>query len=261
MAAVRGTLVHAVLEDLFALEPQERTPQTAIDLITPAWQGMADRDPALPSLLLGPEENWTRSLNGEPLIPPADDAAAPLFAEAEKHLGKYFTLEDPRRLQPAERELPVSHELPSGLTLRGVIDRLDVAQNGAVRVVDYKTGRAPGAGWESTALFQMRFYGLVLWRMRGRVPDRLLLIYLGNTETLSVSPTQQELVATERKLEAIWAAIERSIETNDWSPRPSRTCSWCSFQSVCPAKGGRGTAEPSSVGGEHRGADVSGSSE
>ena len=62
--------------------------------------------------------------------------------------------------------------------LRGIIDRVDRAPNGAIRVVDYKTGRAPGRGWEAKALFQMRFYGLILWQLYGRVPDRLQLLYL-----------------------------------------------------------------------------------
>ena len=56
----------------------------------------------------------------------------------------YFTLEDPRRLEPAERELYVETLLESGLLLRGYVDRIDVAPDGAIRVVDYKTGRSPG---------------------------------------------------------------------------------------------------------------------
>jgi putative RecB family exonuclease len=50
----------------------------------------------------------------------------------------------PRRLEPAERELYVETLLDSKLLLRGFIDRLDVAPTGEIRVVDYKTGRAPG---------------------------------------------------------------------------------------------------------------------
>ena len=56
---------------------------------------------------------------------------------------RWFTLEDPTRLEPAERELFVEAELESGLKLRGIIDRVDVAPSGEVRIVDYKTGKAP----------------------------------------------------------------------------------------------------------------------
>ena len=53
---------------------------------------------------------------------------------------RYFTLEDPRRLEPAERELYVEALLDSKLLLRGFVDRIDVAPDGAIRVVDYKSG-------------------------------------------------------------------------------------------------------------------------
>ena len=61
-------------------------------------------------------------------------------------LDRYFTMEDPRRIEPAERELYVETTLESGLRLRGYVDRLDVASGGAVRIVDYKTGTAPARG-------------------------------------------------------------------------------------------------------------------
>ena len=44
-----------------------------------------------------------------------------------------------------------------------------MAPNGALRVVDYKTGAVPREAFEGKALFQMKFYALVLWRTRGVV--------------------------------------------------------------------------------------------
>ena len=73
--------------------------------------------------------------------------------------------------------------------LRGFVDRIDVAPDGAIRVVDYKTDGPPGEMFEAKALFQMKFYALVLWRMRGVVPAMLQLIYLGNGELLRYVPT------------------------------------------------------------------------
>ena len=84
-----------------------------------------------------------------------------------------------------ERELFVECDLESGLRLRGYVDRLDVAPSGAVRVVDYKTGGAPREAFEARALFQLKFYALVLWRTRGVVPRQLRLMYLSDTDTLS----------------------------------------------------------------------------
>ena len=233
--AARGTLVHEVLEQLFDLPAQQRTPESAVELLPALWQTTIERSPELPGLIFGDDDAWHQWQDDE-VIPEFTDGDAEAFLqECTKFLGRYFELEDPTRLEPAEREQRVSVELPSGLVLRGIIDRVDRAPNGAVRVVDYKTGRAPGSGWEAKALFQMRFYGLMLWRLTGVVPTRLQLLYLGSKERLSIDPTEQELRATESKIEAIWQAIERAIAKDDWPAKPSRLCDWCSFKSICPA--------------------------
>ncbi|WP_433797712.1 RecB family exonuclease [Actinoplanes sp. CA-252034] len=95
---------------------------------------------------------------------------AAFLAGARDLLAGYFAVEDPRRLQPAERETLISTTIGDDLLLRGYIDRLDVSPAGDLRVVDYKTGGAPREAFEGRALFQLKFYALVLWRARGVVP-------------------------------------------------------------------------------------------
>ena len=106
------------------------------------------------------------------------------------------------------------------------------------RLVDYKSGKSPGEGYEAKALFQMKFYALVIWKLRGVVPSVLQLIYLGNGEILRYEPDEDDLRATERKVEAVWAAIQRAHASGDWQPSPSRLCDWCSFRDLCPEWGG-----------------------
>ncbi len=220
-AAVRGTVVHQVLEDLFDLPSLERTPERAADLLAPSWEALLKSEPAL-GAMFGRE--------GVDL--------ATWLTTCRELLNRYFTLEDPQRLEPAQRELYVEALLDSKLLLRGFVDRLDVAPDGRIRVVDYKTGRSPGVDHEAEALFQMRFYALVIWRVRGVVPSMLQLIYLGNGEVMSYAPDEADLLATERKVEALWTAIRHAEASGDWQPSPSRLCSWCSFQEHCPAFGG-----------------------
>jgi putative RecB family exonuclease len=195
------------------------------------------------------EPEWLRLVEADPelaeLFPdPAGADLAEWLRGAVELLDRYFTLEDPSRLEPADREVYVETVLESGLALRGYIDRLDVAGAGDVRVVDYKTGRAPREGFEARAMFQMRFYALVLWRLRERVPRMLQLLYLGSGEVLRYQPDEADLRATERKLEALWAAIRRAEKTGDWRPNPSRLCEWCDHQALCPAFGGTPPALP-----------------
>jgi len=56
----------------------------------------------------------------------------------------------------------------------------------------------------------MKFYALVLWRAEGRLPRLLQLMYLGNGEIVRYEPDEADLRATERKIEALWQAIERA---------------------------------------------------
>jgi putative RecB family exonuclease len=219
-ATARGTLVHAVLEKLFDAPAADRTPDAALAMIAPQWERLATADPDLAALTCDESER------------------AVLLGEASSALQGYFTLEDPRRLQPAEREYYVEAELDSGLRLRGYIDRLDVSAAGDVRIVDYKTGKVPRAEYEASALFQMKFYALVLWRTRGVIPRMLQLMYLADVEVLRYCPDEADLHATERKLEALWRAIERARSTGDWRPRPGRLCDWCRHKALCPEFGG-----------------------
>jgi hypothetical protein len=105
-------------------------------------------------------------------------------------------------------------------------------------VPTHNTGRSPGVGFEGKALFQLKFYALAIWRTRGVVPAMLQLVYLGNGEVIRYEPDEQDLLATERKVEAIWRAITTAQETGDWRPSPSKLCSWCAHQAICPAYGG-----------------------
>jgi putative RecB family exonuclease len=85
----------------------------------------------------------------------------------------------------------------------------------------------------------MKFYALVIWRLRGVIPKLLQLMYLsGDGEVLRYSPDEADLLATERKLNALWAAISRARETGDFRPRPGKLCDWCRHKALCPAFGG-----------------------
>lgn len=213
--AARGTLVHAVLERLFDLPAPERTVDAAVAMVPEEWARMVEQEPGLAELM-------------------RDE---PGTVDADELLRRWFALEDPTLLEPAERELYVEADL-DGLTIRGYVDRLDAAPDGRLRVVDYKTGRAPSETFEGRALFQLKFYALALWRSRGVLPSRLQLVYPRDRTVLWIDPTEADLLATERKIRALWEAIELAATTGDWRARRGRACSWCSHQPHCPAWGG-----------------------
>ncbi|GAA2619601.1 RecB family exonuclease [Dactylosporangium fulvum] len=217
----RGTLVHAVLETLFDTPAGERTPERAAELVEPQWQR-----------LLAEQEDLADLFTGTAMT------AEEFFTASRELLAGYFTVEDPNRLEPAEREAFVQAEVDGRLVIRGYIDRLDVSPAGDLRVVDYKTGGAPREAFEARAMFQLKFYALVLWRTRGVVPRVLRLMYLKDREVCDFSPDADELARFERTLLALWQAIEKATADRDFRAQPSRLCGWCAHQALCPAYGG-----------------------
>lgn len=214
-AQVRGIVVHAVLERLFRLPRAERLPARAHSLLADVLAELTPEDRALV------EE-----------------------ADAARLVDAYFAMEDPRRLTPEACEVFLEAELESGVGLRGYVDRLDVNPAGELRIVDYKTGAAPREVFEARALFQLKFYALVLLRSRGVLPRQLRLMYLGDGASLSHRPEREELERFERTLVALWRAVLRAAPTGDFRPSPGRMCGWCSHQSACPAFGGTPPAYP-----------------
>ncbi len=224
-AAVRGTVVHRALEQVFDVPAPRRTVEHARSLLAPALAEVVERWPEVADLFGAPEAG-------------AESEQAWL-AEAERLVGRWFELEDPTRLEPDGREVRVEHRVADDLVLRGIVDRVDVAPDGRIRIVDYKTGRAPSEAFEARALFQMKFYALLLWRTRGRVPTRVQLVYVGGRgQTLPLDVDETQLAAFERTVLQLWQAIRQAALTGDWRPSPSRMCGWCDHQALCPAKGG-----------------------
>ena len=229
-AALRGTLVHTALEHLFDLPASERTVGRTRMLLTDAWLELAAADPES-ALVLQSE------LGLESEVDPAQ-AAEHVLALALPLLDTYFTLEDPSRLEPHAREFGVFVEIADSFAIRGFVDRVDRSPAGEIRIVDYKTGKAPGARFEAKAMFQMRFYALAWWRMTGEIPRMLQLIYLGSSEVLRYEPTEDDLLSTERKILALREAINKAARAGEFAPTTSRLCDWCAHRRCCPAWGG-----------------------
>jgi len=221
-AQLRGSVVHAALEQLYGLPAGMRGPDTAASLVEPAWD---------------------RVITAEPdLVADVDpEAKTELLAEARALLAGYYRLEDPTRFDPQSCEERIEVELADGTLLRGFIDRIDVAATGELRVVDYKTGKAPPearALAEFKAMFQMKFYAVALLRSRDVLPARLRIIYLADGQVLDYAPDRDELLRFEKTLMAIWRAIQSAAPTGDFRPSPSRLCDWCPHQQLCPTFGG-----------------------
>ena len=130
---------------------------------------------------------------------------AELLDEARALLSGYYRLEDPTRFDPQSCEQRVEVELEDGTLLRGFVDRIDVAPTGELRVVDYKTGKAPPearALAEFKAMFQMKFYAVALLRSRGVLPARLRLLYLADGTGAGLHPRPRRAPAVREDVDS-----------------------------------------------------------
>lgn len=218
-AQVKGTVVHAALEALYAMPTETRDSVAAVELVSPAWDRVLEESPELDALFEGKDREA-------------------LLDQARTLVAGYYEMEDPTRFDPESCEQRVEIELADGTPLRGFIDRIDVAPNGMIRVVDYKTGKSPREFTEAKALFQMKFYALVIMRMRSVVPSQLKLMYLGDKKSLTYTPDEEELIRFERMLSAIWKAILEAGQSGDFRPKKTKLCGWCDHQALCPEFGG-----------------------
>jgi putative RecB family exonuclease len=219
LPAVKGTTVHRALELLFGAEPNDRTPALAQECLTEALLEMRS-EPDYVALDL-------------------DDAAAQSFAsDAATMVERYFGLEDPRHITPVGLEMMLEAEV-GGVLVRGIIDRLERDADGQLVVTDYKTGRTPSVHQEQSRLGGVHFYAFLCQQVLGQIPDRIQLVYLGaQPQVITTRPSEQSVRGMEKKVGAIWAAVERACEHEDFRPKQSALCNWCAFTEYCPAFGG-----------------------
>ncbi|CAB0603086.1 RecB family exonuclease [Corynebacterium diphtheriae] len=225
VAQVKGTLVHAVLEEMHGWPRNERLFPAAVKRLKPHWSLMCSKDTELVSLV--PEEDTYDFL-----------------VECRSLLRGYFEMENPQGFDALACEMYVNATLPNGVPIRGFIDRVDKAPTGEIRVVDYKTGKKPIPRFSQQAQFQMRFYALVYWRIYGRIPDQLRLMYLKVADSMFLTPSREELEYFERDIQELWEKIVTDGETGQFRLKTSKLCGWCSFQNLCPAFDGTPPAYP-----------------
>jgi len=210
----KGTLVHLALERLHAdVAAGSRTPDVAAELVREAVQEV-----------LG---------SAECVGVDVGDLGA-FVSDAEQLARNVFLLEDPNEVRAVGVELKLEAEV-GGVVLRGVIDRLDLRPDGSLVVVDYKTGRAPGARTEKARLAGVHFYACLVEQAFGVVPARVELLHLREPMVLSSVPSTRSRVGLRRRTSAIWAAIEQGCATDGFRPRPGPLCSVCGYRNRCPA--------------------------
>ena len=155
-------------------------------------------------------------------------------------VARYFELEDPTAIRPIGLELQLEAQVGGLLTLRGIIDRLELDADGELVVTDYKTGRAPRPSYEQGRLGGVHFYAFLCEQVFGErpadgpaaVPARpAMAITPGRPSSRSGSCAKR----TDGGLAGGRAGLRDATTSG---PGPAALCDWCAFQACCPAFGG-----------------------
>jgi RecB family exonuclease len=157
----------------------------------------------------------------------------------EKNKQEYYTqgkevLKDfYRQIQP---KIPVPLFLEKGFnikvgdyTLRGVIDRVDPAEEGKWRIIDYKTGKVKEKiSFEDKK--QLLIYQLAAKEIFQAETESLQFYYLNENKPLSFQATESDLV----KVKSWIVETADAIKSSDFPPQPGNACQYCDFNQICP---------------------------
>lgn len=216
--ATKGSLVHRALELLYMLPAPERT-STAADLAFDRAESEYRQHADFTGLGLD------------------DHAATEFFADARQLTHSCFSIEDPTAVHPIGLELRL--EAPIGdLTIRGIIDRLELDADGRLVITDYKTGRAPSASQAAERFAGLHFYAYMCEQVLGQRPATIRLMYLRSGKVLETSPSGSSLRFITNRATAVWRAVGAACTAGDFRPKRSGLCNFCAFQRWCPEFGG-----------------------
>ena len=124
-------------------------------------------------------------------------------------------------------------ELPVGadIIVVGAVDRIDVDDDGALHVIDYKTNRRARTRAQVRSSLQLAIYALATRELYGRLPATVALDFVVPGMLVEVPIGELDLDGVPGRLED----VARRIRTGEDTPTPHRLCDWCDFQRICPA--------------------------
>lgn len=229
--ARRGSLFHKVMEDLFALEPEERTKVAVKQLVVKTLKSDEFSDLAHNKDVV----QWLKdAINGYYNMggKPEKVQVAEIVIDESRGPQKGLEIFVKGRIGNAKREV------------LGFIDRLvlnTVRNDGSLIVEDYKSG-AKAKKWKShtksdEGLAEQRqqlIYKMLLEQKGFKVSGaRLLYPVAGEIVNVDIKDKElaervvQDVEETDRKLDVM-------IENNTFEYNPSFLCSWCSLARLCP---------------------------
>lgn len=222
--AILGNFVHDVLEQLYKLEPHERTQQRANQILRELW-----------------DYEWGKKANG--VIFSKKDLNRFMWS-AWWCVENLWHLEDPTKTNPWKMECFVTGDI-GGVKVRGYIDRLFVNDNNEisdVMISDYKTGKTPRESDLYEKFFQLITYSRLLSHLKIDTNEgknvSVELLYLKDGVRFKRQVTDSDLNKTIEIIQQTKRDIDDCCKSGHFQHKKSVLCGWCSFKPFCPAWGG-----------------------
>lgn len=148
--------------------------------------------------------------------------------------------ENIRRVHAAEMKLavdkdwkPIDYDSPLA-HVRGKVDRIDIDEEGAVLIVDYKSGYRITGIKDS---YQVKLYArLMLAHMPELKTIKVALDYFRHKARRSDDLTIEDMESAKDWIEAVGRGIERAAAEKHYPARPGAACRGCAIFNTCPAR-------------------------
>jgi len=140
-------------------------------------------------------------------------------------------LDDGWRVLAVEKDFSFVYE--QKYVVRGFIDRIDINKNGDLRVIDYKTSKAIYPDNKMATPLQMFIYALACEKLYGKTPIDFIydFIFIGQQQSAC---TKGYYVRGLKKLDKLFTKLEECAEKEEYIPKPTALCYWCSFSDNTP---------------------------
>lgn len=244
-----GTGAHAVLEELYALPPLERTKENLIRLSLE----LADKEWTPDKLTR--HTVTTNSLNKQVKQEWEEKVRAMALGD--------FAIEDPTKIdvfQPEWALRGIQLPVPDGrlIPMVGFIDRTDFTPEGKLAIRDYKTGKykAPNPRFSDDYGDQLRIYTVTAetvlkdpeLRAEHFSPEQLIrldeaghysvedakLLYTAAGKERVVDINQNARNVTMSGFASSWDKMQAAGKSGEFKATPSALCAWCPLVNSCP---------------------------
>jgi len=116
-----------------------------------------------------------------------------------------------------------------GITINGIIDRVDRLSNGGIEIIDYKTNNKLPPKTKINTDLQLPIYHMAIENIYGEPPQKVTLYFLVPNQRITTTKTKSDI----KKAKDIIHKVAGDIQDNKFEPFKNALCPWCDFIERC----------------------------